>query len=618
MIEYNYDFLHEPVFVLSSGSFIKSLLITATSVPWLRSQLCRETNFMNRFNQFCLSLTLMVGISACSESTKPGANNKIDSAAAAKPAAATIDSQRLSDIVKVLASDEFEGRAPGGPGEAKTITFLVEQFQSIGLEPGGVDGTWTQSVPLIHTQLAQNGKLSVAIGDTSQTWQQGIDVAISTARAVDKVDINAAPLVFVGFGASAPERDWDDFGDIDLKGKVAVFLVNDPDFSASADEPVAGRFGNKRMTYYGRWTYKYEEAARRGALAALVIHENKAAGYGWNVAASSPGEKFALAQTSGPLPPLLQGWLHYDAATALFAAAGLDLAEQRQRARRDDFSAFELPHVSLSAAFEVALEKIESQNVLARLPGTTQADETLMVSSHWDAYGQGKPDAQGLTVRPGANDDALGTAGVIELARVLKAGTPMARSVVFAVWTAEESGLLGSAAYATQPIYPLHSTVANFTLDILQTAGPARDVILVGEGQSDLEDDLVRAAALQSRVVTPENLPENGLFFRADHFSLARQGVPVLLIMGIAGGADLVEGGRAAGDQWIADYTGNCYHQTCDAWSADWDLRGAIDDIELFHSILRELGDSTRWPQWKAGSEFRATRAQTNDLRATP
>jgi Zn-dependent M28 family amino/carboxypeptidase len=571
--------------------------------------------FMNRFNQFCLSLTLMVGISACSEKPEQIVETELDSAAVAKTTA--IDSQRLSDIVKVLASDEFEGRAPGGPGEAKTIAFLVDQFQSLGLEPGGVDGTWTHAVPLIHTQLAQDGNLSVVVGDASQTWQQGLDVAVSTVRAVDTVSINGAPLVFVGFGASAPERDWDDYGDIDLTGKVAVFLVNDPDFSATADEPVAGRFGNKRMTYYGRWAYKYEEAARRGALAALVIHEDKAAGYGWNVAASGPGDQFALAETSGPLPPLLQGWLHYDAATALFEAAGLDLVEQRQLARSDDFSAFELPQTSLNASFDVALEKIESQNVLARLPGSTRADETLMVSSHWDAFGQGEPDAQGRTVRPGANDDALGTAGVIELARVLKAGPPMARSVVFAAWTAEESGLLGSAAYAMKPIYPLHSTVANFTLDILQTAGPSRDVILVGEGQSDLEDDLTRAAALQSRVVTPENLPENGLFFRADHFSMARQGVPVLLIMGIAGGADLVEGGRAAGDQWIADYTGNCYHQTCDAWSADWDLRGAVEDIELFHTILRDLGDSTRWPQWKAGSEFRAIRAETDDKRTT-
>jgi len=568
---------------------------------------------MNHFNFIILTLTVVVGLSACSEVEKSFNNDQIITSSYEKPT--SIDSQRLSNIVKVLASDEFEGRAPGGPGEAKTIEFLIDQFQSLGLEPGGTDGTWTHAVPLIHTQLASDGRLSVSVGEMSQNWVQGLDVAVSTVRPVDKIDIQSAPLAFVGFGASAPERNWDDYGEIDLTGKIAIFLVNDPDFSANESEPVWGRFGNKRMTYYGRWAYKYEEAARRGALAALVIHEDKAAGYGWNVASSGPGSQFALAESSGPTPPILQGWLHYDAASALFAAAGMDLVEQRRLARRDDFSAFELPQTSLSASFNVSMEKIESQNVLAKLPGHSQADEILMVSSHWDAYGQGEPDSLGRTVRPGANDDALGTAGVIELARVLKAGEPMARSVVFAAWTAEEAGLLGSAAYAAKPIYPLHSTVANFTLDILQTAGLAKDVILVGEGQSDLEEDLIRAAALQSRVVTPENLPENGLFFRADHFSLARQGVPVLLLMGIAGGADLIEGGRVAGDQWIADYTGNCYHQTCDAWSADWDLRGAVEDIELFHTILRDLGDSTRWPQLKSSSEFKAIRSETDAKR---
>ena len=568
---------------------------------------------MNHFNFIILALTVFVGLNACSEVEKPFDNDQIITSSYEKPT--SIDSQRLSNIVKVLASDEFEGRAPGGPGEAKTIEFLIDQFQSLGLEPGGTDGTWTHAVPLIHTQLASDGRLSVSTGDISQNWVQGIDVAVSTVRPIDKIDIQSAPLVFVGFGASAPERNWDDYGEIDLTGKIAIFLVNDPDFSANESEPVWGRFGNKRMTYYGRWAYKYEEAARRGALAALVIHEDKAAGYGWNVASSGPGSQFALAESSGPTPPILQGWLHYDAASALFAAAGMDLVEQRRLARRDDFSAFELPQTSLSASLNVSMEKFESQNVLAKLPGHSQADEILMVSSHWDAYGQGEPDSLGRTVRPGANDDALGTAGVIELARVLKAGEPMARSVVFAAWTAEEAGLLGSAAYAAKPIYPLHSTVANFTLDILQTAGLAKDVILVGEGQSDLEEDLMRAAALQSRVVTPENLPENGLFFRADHFSLARQGVPVLLLMGIAGGADLIEGGRVAGDQWIADYTGNCYHQTCDAWSADWDLRGAVEDIELFHTILRDLGDSTRWPQLKSSSEFKAIRSETDAKR---
>ncbi len=300
---------------------------------------------------------------------------------------------------------------------------------------------------------------------------------------------------------------------------------------------------------------------------------------------------------------------------ALLTAAGHDLDKLRVRARNPDFKAFELDDATFGADLTVTVENIESSNVLARLPGTLRPDEVLMVSSHWDAYGLGEPDADGRTVRPGANDDALGTAGVIEIARVLAAGPRLDRSVVFAAWTAEESGLLGSEAYANDPIYPLEKTVANFTLDILQTAGPARDVILVGEGQSDLEDDLAKAAAKQGRTITPENLPENGLFFRADHFSLARRGVPVLLIMGIAGGADLVDGGRDAGDQWIADYVGNCYHQTCDAWSADWDLRGAAEDIELFRHIVAELGNSSRWPEWRTGSEFKAIREQSADAR---
>jgi Zn-dependent M28 family amino/carboxypeptidase len=312
---------------------------------------------------------------------------------------------------------------------------------------------------------------------------------------------------------------------------------------------------------------------------------------------------------------MLRGWLHGDAAARLFAGAGLDLDEQRRLARSPEFQAFELKDATFSADLDVSIERIESQNVLAILRGTTHPDEVLMASSHWDAYGQGEPDADGRTIRPGANDDALGTAGVLELARVLKAEAPLERSVVFAVWTAEESGLLGSAAYAASPLFPLEKTVANFTLDIMQTAGPARDVILVGEGQSDLEGDLERAAAAQDRVVTPENLPENGLFFRADHFSMARGGVPVLLIMGIAGGSDLVEGGREAGDAWIADYIANCYHQTCDAWDPDWDLRGAVMDVELFHTIIRDLGDSRRWPQWKPGSEFRAIREESAAVR---
>lgn len=522
-----------------------------------------------------------------------------------------IETDRLHGIVKVLASDEFGGRAPGTAGEDKTVSYLIEQFEAMGVEPGGPDGQWTQAVPMMRTFL-ESPQLAFTYPQGHEKLMQGEDIEVSTVRATQRIDARDIPLVFVGFGVTAPERDWDDYGDIDLTGKIAVFLVNDPDFAAAPDEPVAGRFGNRRMTYYGRWAYKYEEAARRGALGALVIHETEAAGYDWSVAAAGAGERVALAgNTSGPVPVALQGWLHEGAATQLLAMAGRDLATLRSEARQPGFRAFELDGVRFSAQSSVKITRFDSRNVLGLLPGHARPDEVLMVSAHWDAYGEGPADAQGRTVRAGANDDALGTAGVLEIARVLKAGPPLERSVVFALWTAEESGLVGSRAYAVDPVYPLETTVANFTLDILQTAGAARDVILVGEGQSSLEDDLARVAAQQGRYVTPENLPENGLFYRADHFSLARAGVPVLLLMGIAGGADLVEGGRAAGNQWIADYVGNCYHKPCDAWSPDWDLTGAVQDIELFRVLLEDLGNSTRWPDWRAESEFRAVRERS-------
>ncbi|HQX25230.1 MAG TPA: M28 family metallopeptidase, partial [Pseudomonadota bacterium] len=305
----------------------------------------------------------------------------------------------------------------------------------------------------------------------------------------------------------------------------------------------------------------------------------------------------------------LRGWLEGAFADELFRAADLDLAQLRKRARSRDFRPVELS-AALTADIPVAISHAASHNVLARLPGSKHPDETIMFAAHWDAYGIGAPDAEGRTVRAGANDDALGTAGVLELARVFAAGPRPQRTLVFALWTAEERGLLGSLAYADAPLYPPAKTVANFTLDILQTAGPARDVLLIGAGQSELEDDLARAARAQGRVVTPEALPERGLFYRADHFPLARAGVPVLLLMAMGGGADLVEGGRAAGDAWLAAYM-RCYHQPCDRWSADWDLRGATADIELFHAIGSDLANSRRWPGWRAQSEFGAIRAAT-------
>ena len=363
------------------------------------------------------------------------------------------------------------------------------------------------------------------------------------------------------------------------------------------------------MTYYGRWTYKFEEAARRGAIGALIVHDTPGAGYGWNVVISPGGENYDLVRAPGKITSLqLQGWIEGDAAKALFARAKLDLAALRKQARSKGFRPVELKGATFSAALPVVGEVVKSANVLARIPGTKQPDESLIYGAHWDAYGKGAPDAQGRIYRAGANDDALGIAGLFEIARAFKAAPAPDRSIVFAAWTAEERGLLGSEHYAANPVWPLDKTVANLAIDILQTAGKAKDVILVGKGQGTLEDDLARAAAAQGRVVTPESLPERGLFYRADHFSMAKRGVPVLLLMGIAGASDLVEGGRAAGQAWVDAYTGQCYHQACDAIGQDWKLDGAAQDIDLMLTIGRDLATSNRWPQWKAGSEFKAIR----------
>jgi len=526
--------------------------------------------------------------------------------AIAAPALAqqTVSPERLSADVKTLASDAFEGRAPGTPGETKTIDWLVAQFKAMKLAPGGPNGSWTQAVPLVHTRM---GTGTVTAG--TQTLAQSRDVYLSTVRGVDRVAIASAPMVFVGYGVTAPERGWDDFKGLDLKGKVAVFLVNDPDFEATAGDDAKGRFGDRRMTYYGRWTYKFEEAARRGAVAALIVHDTAGAGYGWDTVKAPAGENYDIVRSDPTSRVLLQGWIEGAAATRLFAESGQDLAALRKAARRSDFRP-----VVLKQAFSVDLpvrhDTAESRNVLAKLPGKTRPDEVVMFGAHWDAYGIGAPDAQGRTIRPGANDDALGVAGVLELARTFAKRPRTDRSLVFALWSGEERGLLGSETYAVDPVYPAAKTVANLTLDILQTAGPARDVLLVGAGQNSLEDMLGDAAKAQGRVVTPEALPERGLFYRADHFAVARRGVPTLLLMAISGASDLVTGGRPAGQAWLDGYM-KCYHQTCDAWSKDWDLRGAAQDVALFQTIGTTLANGRAWPEWREGSEFKAIRAES-------
>ncbi len=531
---------------------------------------------------------------------------------AAAPAPAPVTPSELSATVKEIASERYQGRAPGTPGEARTVAYLVARLKALGLQPAAPGGQWTQTVPMIHDVAGTPARLAITVAGKTLSPVLGTDIAPGTTRATDHVTIADAPLVFVGYGVSAPERGWDDFKGIDLHGKVAIFLVNDPDYAARPGEDAYGKFGGAAMTYYGRWTYKYEEAARRGAIGALIVHETGAAGYGWKVAGNTVGGTYALPVEPGqPQPVAVQSWIAGPFAKALFAAAGLDLDALAVKARSASFRPVTLEGARFSIDMPVQSRKIESHNVLAKIAGTTHPQETVLFGAHWDAYGIGAPDAQGRTIRPGANDDGLGVASLLALARAYKGSPAPERTIGFGFWTAEERGLLGSEYYAQHPAFPIATTVANLTIDILQTAGPSRDVVLIGAGPDSLDGDLAAAAAALGRVVTPDAKPERGLVYRADHFSLAKRGVPTLLLMGAGGGVDLVNGGRAAGDKWVSDYTAHCYHQTCDLWSADWDLRGAAADVNLFYAVGGKLANSRMWPTWNATSEFRAARDES-------
>jgi Zn-dependent M28 family amino/carboxypeptidase len=531
--------------------------------------------------------------------------------------AGPIDGKQLSEDTRILASDDFEGRSPGTPGEEKAVAYIIKRFQEVGLEPGGENGGWTQKTPLVRTQVKDGSTIGVTVAGKARALEQFKDVYVNTVRPTDRVQVADKPMVFVGYGVSAPERGWDDYKGVDLKGKIAVFLINDPDFEAAAGEAVTGKFGGQAMTYYGRWTYKYEEAARRGAAGALIIHETPGAGYGWVTVVAPRGENFDVVRADGGAGRLpFQGWIERGVAADLFKQAGLDLEALKAQARRADFQPVELKDVRFGADLSVTQSRVDSSNVIGKLTGAKRPAESVMFSAHWDAYGLAdKPDASGRRIRAGAVDDAIGVAGLFQIAKAWKAGPPPERTLVFAAWTAEERGLLGSEYYAQHPTVPLDTMAGGYTIDVLQTAGPARDVVLVGAGQNQLEDGLAAAAGAQGRTITADAKPERGLFYRADHFSLAKRGVPVVLLMAIGGGADLVEGGRAAGDKWVSDYTASCYHQTCDSWSADWDLRGAVQDVELVFRASQALANSSDWPGWKAGSEFGAVRARSDAAR---
>jgi Zn-dependent M28 family amino/carboxypeptidase len=527
--------------------------------------------------------------------------------AAAAAATPTFDPQRLSQHVKELASDAYEGRAPNSAGEVKTVDYLVAQFKAAGLKPGGdlVRGKrgWTQDVPLGRFEIKGPVTVTLNQGGKSQPLAQGADVAIRAAmNGESKVDFRNVPIVFVGYGVTAPERKWDDFKGMDLKGKLAVVLINDPDFESGGSD-----FGGKAMTYYGRWTYKYEEMARRGAVGTLIVHETAPASYGWpTVKNSNTNVMFDVVrkQPAKAHAPM-EAWIQRELAIDMFKRAGLDFEVARKQAQTREFAPLELKGVSLSASYAVDVQVIKSKNVLALREGTQRKGEYVMYSGHWDHLGVGQPDAKGDTIYNGAIDNGTGMAALLEMARAYAGQPAPQRSVVFMAVTAEERGLLGSEYYASTPVYPLAKTVGVINMDALSPHGPARNFTISGSAKFDLLDQLVAKAAQMKVTYTPDATPEAGYFFRSDHFPFAKRGVPAV---SFESGDDWIAGGAAAGKAAAEAYNTNSYHQPSDQWSADWPFTGMQRDLQILYGLGLDLANARTWPNWSADSEFRAAR----------
>ncbi|MES2148311.1 MAG: M28 family metallopeptidase [Pseudomonadota bacterium] len=520
------------------------------------------------------------------------------------------DPQRMSQDVQVLSSDAFEGRAPDSAGELKTVDYLIGQFKAAGLKPGGdlVAGkrSWTQDVPLGRFEIKGPVTLTLRQGKASQALAQGDDMAVRAAmNGAHLVDFKDAPLVFVGYGVTAPERHWDDFKGQDLKGKLAIVLINDPDF-----ETGVGEFGGKAMTYYGRWTYKFEEMARRGALGTIIVHETAPASYGWETVKNSNTNimfdivRKAPAKAHAPM----EAWIQRALVVDMFKRAGLDFESAKKQAQSREFKPLELKGLTLSAHYAVDAQVIKSKNVAAVREGSERASQYVMYSAHWDHLGIGLPDAKGDTIYNGAIDNGTGVAALLELARAYGKLPAPKRSVLFLAVTAEERGLLGSEYYASNPLYPLAQTVGVINMDSLAPYGPARNFTISGNAKLDLLDQLIAKAKQWNLVYAADPLPEAGHFFRSDHFPFAKRGVPAF---SFDTGDDMVEGGLAAGKAMRDAYVKDNYHQPSDQWSAQWSFLGTARDLEILYALGADLANSRDWPNWSNDSEFRPVRDQS-------
>ena len=560
----------------------------------------------------CLSIALL--LAACGpapQETSNAAAAVSAPASAAKPApivptrdghfSPAITPEDFAAYDQRLSSDEFEGRKPGTIGERMTTTYLIDQFQSMGLKPGN-NGSFLQAVPAVESTLLDGDSLAldVSAGGKTEKFAYRTDMILNTLQNQPQTTLTDSDLVFVGYGIVAPQYQWNDYAGLDVKGKTVVVLVNDPGYADTS------LFKGRDMTYYGRWTYKYEEAARQGAAGCLIVHDTGAAGYPWEVVVNSwSGPQFSLVAGSDAPPQLaVAGWLTGAAARRLFADAGADFDALKKSAATHGFKPVPLA-AKASIAFHTGIRNVQSDNVLALLPGTTQADQVIVYSAHWDHFGR-DPKLKGDQIYNGAVDNGTGLSALLEIADAFAhQNPPPQRSILFLAPTMEEAGLLGSQYYTLHPAFPLAQTIAEINMDELIPYGRTHDMAVIGFGQSQMDQYLADALKPQGRTISADEEPEKGFFYRSDQLNFARQGVPVLYARG---GFDKLDGGKAAGRAAYDDFTAHRYHKPADNYDPNWDLSGVIEDVKALYAVGARLGGESTFPQWNVDSEFRAVR----------
>ncbi len=543
---------------------------------------------------------LLVVAAACALVTACGETQETATAPAKENSGYTINSTDLAGHIETLASDEFGGRAPGTKGEELTVAYLTKAFTEAGLTPANGD-SYTQDVPLVSIETNGAPTLTIKGANGSVELAYRNDMVVWTRREQTETSLDASDLVFVGYGVNAPERNWNDYEGIDVTGKTVVMMINDPGYATQDD----ALFNGNAMTYYGRWDYKFDEAARQGAVGAIMIHETKPAAYPWNtVDASWTGPQFdTIREDAGASLSQAESWITTDAADKLFALAGLDRAALQKAAEVPGFKAVPM-NLKASTSFKSSVSKVNSRNVAGMVKGSEFPDEYFIYMAHWDHIGT-DPSQEGDGIYNGALDNATGTAGLIELAKAYGKGEAPKRSVLFIAVTAEEQGLLGSAYYAANPLVPLAQTVGGINMDGLNNFGPTKDITVTGFGNSELDNYLRQIASTQGRVLAPDAYPEKGGFYRSDHFELSKEGVPMLYPNS---GNEHKTKGRAFVDEVRKEYLKNRYHKPADEYDPNWDLSGAVEDLMLYEQTGRLILNSRDWPKWSEGSEFKAKR----------